>query len=62
MTIKTIKTVELTATETSQILCDALAVRLNTDGSLGKVTGGKAKDVEGLAAQVTLNFEAEVSL
>lgn len=56
MKIKTTKVIELTAAETGKMLCDKLAADLNADGKLGIATGGYAKDLDGLAAEVTLTF------
>jgi len=60
MKVKTTKVIMLTAKETGEILIGRLADQLNQDGSLGKVTAGNARDMEGLAAEVTLTYEAEV--
>lgn len=59
MKITTTKKIELTAVETGKILCDKLAADLNADGKLGTATGGHAKDLDGLAAEVTLTFVEE---
>lgn len=62
MKVKTTKVITLTAKETGDILIGRLIDQVNqdSDGSLGKVMGGKAEDLQGLAAEVTLQFEAEV--
>ena len=62
MKVKTMKVITLTAKETGDILIGRLIdqVSQDSDGSLGKVIGGNAKDLDGLAAEVTLQFEAEV--
>ena len=62
MKVKTTKVITLTAKETGDILIGRLIdqVSQDSDGSLGKVLSGNAKDLDGLAAEVTLLFEAEV--
>jgi len=62
MKVSTKQVSQLTAKEVGDILCEALADKLNANGSLGIVKGGGAVDRDGLAAEVTLTFEAEVKL
>ena len=62
MKVKTTKVITLTAQETGDILRNYVLdqVTQDSDGSLGEPMGGKTVDLEGLAAEVTLLFEAEV--
>ena len=60
MKVKTTKVILLSAKETGDILIGRLMDQLNQDDSLGKATSGNARDLEGLAAEVTVTYEAEV--
>jgi len=57
MKVTTTQVIQLSAKETGDILIKQLIEQRASE--LGKATSGKAKDLEGLAAEVTLVFESE---